>query len=197
MNDPKNKPVVKNSHPLLPLPHDLPWSPLFLKKWRTGSVQHAPQKEGLGGGCQAFTPHLHVHLAASPKPWCSSPGFVLQGAMVPFKDCSKDFEFPFCPNMPCMCLLHHHHPIKILFCNNPSKTLPQSWCCLLKHVSALSNSSFSFQLPQPHHHAANGDFLLSALSRDILVPPVTATVFIVAPQTPLLLFFWEAWYLVG
>lgn len=49
-----------------------------------------------------------------------------------------------------VCLLHHYHPIKILFCNNLGKTLPQSLSCLPKCIWALPKSSFPLQLPRLH-----------------------------------------------
>lgn len=51
---------------LLPPPGDLPLSPLCLKNDRDGSMHST----GRGSGGPALTPHLHVHLAASPNPNC-------------------------------------------------------------------------------------------------------------------------------
>lgn len=157
---------------LLPPPGDLPLSPLCLKNDRDGSMHST----GRGSGGPALTPHLHVHLAASPNPNCSGPGFTLQqGAREPFKDCIKDLALPFCPSMPCVCLLHHYHPIKMWVCNNSSKTLPQSLCCLPKHSRAFPKSSFPFQLPQRLTIMLSRGLLQTALSRthtSFPVPPL-------------------------
>jgi hypothetical protein len=120
----KEQAYCENSHPFLPPPRDLPLSTLSLKNDKNDSPACSIER---GPGGQAPITSFAFVPGSQSKPRCSSPGYVLQqGATVPFKTCVKDFEFSFCPSMPCVCLLHHYHPIKILSCNNSSTILPQS-----------------------------------------------------------------------